>query len=145
MPKEASGAAEGSRNTAVRERLHTGKRGTPLEGFWDRPRQDLLQLLQATPAGLTTDEAKRRLRLYGPNSLVRESRFAALFSFFRLLVNPLVIILLVASAISLVLGDPVGGLIIISIVLLSVLLNFFMEFQARRAAEEIRKQVGKEA
>jgi magnesium-transporting ATPase (P-type) len=137
--KEVGGATEGSRNTAVRERLHTGKRGTPLEGFWDTPRQGLLQLLQATPAGLTTDEAKRRLRLYGPNSMVRESRFAALFSFFRLLVNPLVIILLVASAISLVLGDPVGGLIIISIVLLSVLLNFFMEFQARRAAEEMRK------
>ena len=30
-----------------------------MEGFWDRPRQDLLQLLQATPAGLTTDEAER--------------------------------------------------------------------------------------
>jgi len=73
--------------------------------------------------------------------MVRESRFAALFSFFRLLVNPLVIILLVASAISLVLGDHVGGAIIISIVVLSVLLNFIMEFQARRAAEEIRKQV----
>ncbi len=141
MPKEAGGAAEGSRNTAVRKRLHTGRPGTLLEGFWDRPRQDLLQLLQATPAGLTTNEAKRRLRLYGPNSLVRESRFAAPFSFFRLFANPLVIILLVASAISLVLGEPVGGLIIISIVLLSVLLNFFMEFQARRAVEEIRKQV----
>ena len=46
-----------------------------------------------------------------------------------------------ASGISLVLGDPVGGLIIIAIVLLSVLLNFFMEFQARHAVEEIRKQV----
>ena len=38
-------------------------------------------------------------------------------------------------------GDHVGGLIIIAIVLLSVLLNFFMEFQARHAVEEIRKQV----
>jgi Mg2+-importing ATPase len=134
-------ASGGSRSTAIREYPNSGKRGTPIEGFWDRPRQDLLQLLQVTPAGLTTDEAKRRLRLYGPNSMERESRFAALFSFFRLLINPLIIILLVASTISLVLGDPVGGVIIIAIVLLSVLLNFFMEFQARRAAEEIRKQV----
>jgi P-type Mg2+ transporter len=53
----------------------------------------------------------------------------------------LVIILFVASGISLVLGDSVGGLIIIAIVLLSVLLNFFMEFQARHAVDEIRKQV----
>lgn len=47
----------------------------------------------------------------------------------------------VASGISLALGDSIDGLIIISMVLLSVLLNFFMEFQARHAVEAIRKQV----
>ena len=72
---------------------------------------------------------------------MRESRFAALLDFLRFFANPLVVILLVASAISLALGDPVGGLIIIAMVLLSVLLNFFMEFQARHAVEAIRKQV----
>ena len=82
---------------------------TSLRSFWDRPLRDLLELLQATPAGLTSDEATQRLRLYGPNSLVRESRFAGLMGFLRFLANPLVIILLVASAISIVLGDPVGG------------------------------------
>ena len=63
-----------------------------IEGFWDKPQQDLLQLLQATPAGLTTGEAKRRLRLYGPNSLVQESRFAGLLSFLRFFANPLRVI-----------------------------------------------------
>jgi len=100
-----------------------------------------LQLLQTTPTGLTNDEAGRRLRLYGPNSLVRESRFAVLFSFFGFFANPLVIILVIASGISLALGEHVGGLIIITIVLFSVLLNFLMEFQARHAVEEIQKQI----
>jgi P-type Mg2+ transporter len=121
--------------------LRAGKRVTPLEAFWDKPLAELLSLLEATPAGLTTGEAKRRMLIYGPNSMARASRFASLFKLLRLFVNPLVIILLVASIISLVLGDSVGGLIIIAIVLLSVLLNFFMEFQAQRAVEEIRKQV----
>ncbi len=132
-------ANETERETAVPSCME--KRGTSLAGFWDKPLQDLLRLLQATPAGLTTGEARRRLRLYGPNSLVQESRFAGLLTFLRLFANPLVVILLVASGISLGLGDQVGGLIIIAIVLLSVLLNFFMEFQARHAVEEIRKQV----
>src|SRR5512147_2398209 len=113
-PHETGRGTEDARNVSMRERLHTGRQGTPLESFWDRPRGELLQLLQVTPSGLTTDEAKRRLRLYGPNSMVKESRFAVLFSFFRLLANPLVIILLVASIISLVLGDQVGGAIIIA-------------------------------
>jgi magnesium-transporting ATPase (P-type) len=110
-------------------------------GCWNRPRQELFQQLQTTPEGLTTEEARRRWRLYGPNSLVRDSRFAALFSLFGFFANPLVIILVVASGISLALGEHVGGLIIIAIVLFSVLLNLLMEFQARHAMEEIQKQI----
>jgi magnesium-transporting ATPase (P-type) len=94
-----------------------GKQAKPLEDFWDRPLQILLQQLQATPAGLTTDEAKWRLRLYGPNSMVQKLRFAGLLAFLRLFANPLVVILLVASGVSLGLGDDIDGLIIIAIVL----------------------------
>jgi len=117
------------------------KPDTTLDRFWDLPLQDLLGLIEATPAGLTSAEAKQRLRLHGPNSLVGESRFAGLIGFLRFFANPLVLILLAASAISIVLGDPVGGSIIIAIVLLSVVVNFYVEFQARHAVEDIRKQV----
>jgi Mg2+-importing ATPase len=112
-----------------------------LDHFWDVPQRDLLALLEATPAGLTSAEARRRLRLHGPNSLAAESRFAALIGFLGFFANPLVLILLAASAISIVLGDPVGGSIIISIVLLSVVVNFYVGFQARHAVEDIRKEV----
>jgi Mg2+-importing ATPase len=118
-----------------------GKPDKTLEHFWDTPLQDLLPLLEATPAGLTTDEAKRRLHLYGPNSLVGESRFAGLIGFLGFFANPLVLTLLAASVISIVLGDAVGGSIIIAIVLLSVIVNFYTEFQARHAVEDIGKQV----
>jgi magnesium-transporting ATPase (P-type) len=40
-----------------------------------------------------------------------------------------------------VLHDPVGGSIIIAIVLLSVMVNFYVEFQAGHAVEDIRRQV----
>jgi len=121
------------------------KPATPLRGFWDKPQLELLELLQASAAGLTSAEAWRRLSLHGPNSMVAESRFAVLSSLLRFFINPLVLILLVASGVSLTLGDSVGGLIIISMVLLSVLLSFFMEFQAHHAVEEIRKQVATSA
>ena len=114
---------------------------TRFEGFWDRPLPEMLEALGTSPAGLTSGEAQRRRRLYGPNALAQESRFAGLIGFLRFFANPLVLILLVASVISIALNDPVGGLIIIAMVLLSVFLNFFMEFQARHAVEAIRKQV----
>lgn len=43
-------------------------RATLAKDFWDRPLRDLFQTLEAAPAGLTSDEANRRLRLYGPNT-----------------------------------------------------------------------------
>jgi len=118
-----------------------GRPTTSVESFWDRPLHELFELLPATPAGLTTEEARRRLRLYGPNSLIYESRFAALLSFFGFFRNPLVVILVIASGVSLALGEHVGGLIILAIVLFSVVLNFLMEFQARHAVEDIQKQI----
>jgi len=117
------------------------KREQSLDRFWDSPLRDLLEVLEASPAGLTSEEARQRLRIHGPNSLVGESRFAPLIGFLRFFANPLVVILLAASSISIVLGDRVGGGIIIAIVLLSVIVNFYVEFQARHAVEEIRKQV----
>ncbi len=109
--------------------------------FWDTPLADLLLSVNACPEGLTSAKVEARRRVHGPNSLASESRYAALLAFLRLFANPLVVILLAASAISLALGNSASGVIIISMVLLSVLLNFFMEFQARHAAAEIQKQV----
>lgn len=116
-----------------------------LHEFWDTPLEELLRRLDAAPQGLSTAEAERRLREFGPNSLVRERRFAALFEFLRFFGNPLVIILLVASAVSFALGERINASIIIAMVLLSVLLNFYQEFQAGHAAEELRKQVASTA
>jgi magnesium-transporting ATPase (P-type) len=90
-----------------RERLQLRKPDKTLDRFWDMPLRDLLDLLQATPAGLTSAEAEQRLRLHGPNTLVGESRFAALIGFLRFFANPLVLILLAASTISIVLGAPI--------------------------------------
>src|ERR1035437_1003725 len=79
-----------------------------LDRFWDMPQRDLLALLQATPAGLTSDEAKKRLRLHGPNSLVGESRFAPLLGFLAFFANPLVLILRGRRPFCVGAGDPVG-------------------------------------
>jgi Mg2+-importing ATPase len=118
-----------------------GKRAKPLDDFWNLSLQKLFQQLQATPAGLSADEASRRLRLYGPNSVAPESRFVLLVSFFRFFANPLVIILVAAAGVSFALGEHIGAAIIIAIVVFSVLLNFLMEFQAHHAVDEIRKQI----
>jgi len=115
------------------------------EAFWDLPQDELLAALEATPQGLTTADAQARLRQFGPNSLERESRYGAVLQLLRLFSNPLVLILLFASGVSLATGGRVEATIIVVIVLISVLLNFHQEFQARHAVERLRAQVASTA
>jgi Mg2+-importing ATPase len=93
------------------------------------------------PAGLTGAEAARRLAQYGPNEAVSVRQFSALVQLVQLFANPLVIILLVASAISASLGQRTDALIIITIVLLGVAINFWQTYRSQRAADRLRASV----
>ena len=95
--------------------------------------------LNADPAGLTSAEAARRLAEYGPNELQaagRVSPWAVLLSQFK---NVLIIILLIATALSAILGHGVEAVAITVIVLFAVLLGFVQEYRAERAIEALRR------
>jgi P-type Mg2+ transporter len=91
--------------------------------------------------GLTSAEAARRLTQYGPNEPAPKRRFSALAQVVQLFANPLVIILLAASAISASLGQRVDASIIVTIVALSVSINFWQSYRSERAAERLRASV----
>jgi Mg2+-importing ATPase len=90
---------------------------------------------------LTTDEARRRLDEVGPNEPARAPRTAGLVQIFLLLANPLVIILLIASVASALLGERVNASIIVLMVALSVVLNFMQTYRSHRVAERLRNAV----
>ena len=101
----------------------------------------LLAELQASRGGLTADEARRRLAEVGPNEPARAPRTAGLVQILLLLANPLVIILLIASGASAILGERVNASIIVLIVTLSVALNFVQTYRSHRVAERLRDVV----
>src|ERR1043166_6417047 len=76
------------------------------------------------PLGLSQAEAKQRVAQFGPNEPSSARRTAPLVQLLTLLTNPLAIILMVASVISAALGEVINASIIITMVLLSVALNF---------------------
>ena len=97
--------------------------------------------LDVRSKGLTQAEAKRRLAQYGANEPSTAKRAAPLFQLLILLANPLAIILLVASAISAALGEVLNASIIVTMVLLSVALNFIQTYRSQKAVDSIRKEV----
>ena len=109
--------------------------------FWQRSVPELLQRLKVTAAGLSSSEAADRLKQSGLNMLRPPRKRALVIQFLARFKNPLVIILLIASAVSAFTGDVTSFLIISSIVVMSVTLDFIQEHRAGRAAEGLRQSV----
>ena len=86
--------------------------------------------LQSTSAGLTSVEAARRLVAYGPNELQAAHRISPWTVLFEQFKNVLIIILLIATALSTFLGHGLEAIAITIIVLFAVLLSFVQEYRA---------------
>jgi Mg2+-importing ATPase len=91
--------------------------------------------------GLAQAEAVARLAHVGPNLLRPAQQRTALLQFFGQFRNPLVLILLVACAVSALTGDVTGALVIAMIVVMSVTLDFVQAYRAGHAAERLALQV----
>src|SRR6478672_10797840 len=91
--------------------------------------------------GLSGTEAARRFVECGPNEPAPVRRLSSLLQLLHLFANPLVIILLIASAIAGSLGQAVDALIIVTMVVLGVAINFWQSYRSQQAAERLRSSV----
>ncbi len=95
--------------------------------------------------GLSSAEASARLAEFGPNIFRDRHKQALILQFFSRFKNPLVLLLLAASAISAFTGEITNFVIISIMVLFSVTLDFVQEHRAGKAAESLRHSVSVKA
>ncbi|MCS7257623.1 MAG: HAD-IC family P-type ATPase, partial [Thermomicrobium sp.] len=91
--------------------------------------------------GLSATEAAERLRRFGPNEPERTHRPRAFLTFARLFLDPLTIVLLIASVITAVLGEYVDASLIVTIVLASTIVNVLQSYRSQQALERLRSRV----
>jgi P-type Mg2+ transporter len=109
--------------------------------FWNLSFDLLESQLEATPDGLSQREARARRVKFGPNMLRAHRERPLFIQYLSHFKNPLVMVLLAASAVSALTGQIAGFVIIWAIVLMSVTLDFIQEYRAGRAAEQLKKSV----
>ncbi|VTU36332.1 Magnesium-transporting ATPase, P-type 1 [Variovorax sp. PBS-H4] len=96
---------------------------------------------RSTDGGLTVAQAASRLAQYGPNSIDAARRAGAIGLYARQFKSPLVLILIVASAVSLVATEWVDAGVVLAIVFGSTILGFVQEYIASNAVERLRSQI----
>jgi Mg2+-importing ATPase len=115
--------------------------GDGVPSWWHQPLASAIAEFGAHPAGLSSAEARTRLKAYGRNELHERPERSLLAQFLRRFRSPLVLILLAASAVSALTGEGASFVIIIVMVLASVTLDFFQEYRAGQAAQRLRQSV----
>jgi Mg2+-importing ATPase len=98
-----------------------------------------LKELDSKPEGLDEQEARKRLKIYGMNDLADEKKTNHLLKLFEILKSPLNLLLLALAIVSLLVGDKPAFWVIILMVSLSVILNFYQETKAAIAADKLKE------
>ena len=91
---------------------------TTEKAYWSQPTTELFAALASSNDGLTSREAASRLLRYGNNDAAAPKRAPAWLRFTRRFANPLILVLLLASALSAATGDVASFIIVVTIILL---------------------------
>jgi Ca2+-transporting ATPase len=95
--------------------------------------------LDSKREGLSRGEAEHRLAQFGPNELAERKKISPWIIFLEQFKNFLIIILLVAVALSAIMGEVADAIVIFVIVLFAAGLSFMQEYRAERAMEALKR------
>jgi len=101
---------------------------------------ELMRLLDATPQGLSAEEAARRLEKFGPNA-ISEKTTSALIKFMGYLWGPIPWMIEAAAILSLVVRHWVDFGIIVVLLLFNAAVGFWQEYQAGNAVAALKKKL----
>ncbi len=112
-----------------------------------KPTEEVLSDLKTTENGLSSSEAEKRLAEHGKNKLEEAKKDSALKRFFNQMKDPMIIILIVAAAVSAATDIieagkavvPTDSLIILFVVIVNAVLGVVQESKAEKAIEALQE------
>lgn len=112
--------------------------------------EESLNILESSPAGLSSDVVRDRLHLFGLNEVTHEKAPKWYIQFLQAFLNPFIAVLFILAIISLITDviiqlpadqDYTTVLVIGTMVMLSAMLRFVQEFRSNKAAEKLKSMV----
>ena len=100
--------------------------------------QVLAELMVEQHIGLSNEEAQKRLEQYGENKLKGKPKKKLISLFLEQLKDMLIYVLLGAAVITIVIGEYIDAIIILSVVVLNAAIGIFQEYKAEKAIEALQ-------
>ena len=107
--------------------------------WYTKDYENIFEELDTSPQGLSSEEVNQRLQKYGPNQLEERGLRNPWMVLLSQFTDVMVIVLLIATAISFMIGETTDAIMILIIVILNALLGFSQEYRAERAMEALKK------
>ena len=106
---------------------------------------DVIQSVESSEKGISSEEAKKRFQKYGPNQIKRRRKDGPLTVLWRQINNPLIWVLIGASGLAVLLGKVTDGLVVLAVVVINTIIGFIQEFKAGKAIEALSEMVPENA
>ncbi|NLC77541.1 MAG: calcium-transporting P-type ATPase, PMR1-type [Clostridia bacterium] len=108
--------------------------------------QEVVEILKSDlRKGLSSEEAGKRLKIYGPNQLQEPQAVSPLKILLSQFSDFMVLVLIGATLISGLLGEYADAITILAIVVVNALLGFVQEYRAEKSMEALKKLTAPEA
>ncbi len=101
--------------------------------------EQVFALLNSSVSGLSESETKKRLEQFGYNRLQEKKRKSPIILLLDQFKSFLIVVLIIASCISVVIGEYIEAIAIMVIVILAGVLGFIQEYRAEKALEMLKK------
>ncbi len=112
---------------------------TEISSFSKMSSDEALSHFSSSSNGLSEEKAKDLLKKYGYNE-IKEAKKKSLFQkFFECLLEPMSIILAIASGFTFFIGDWIEGIAIMGVVIINTVISLFQEYKAEKALDELKK------
>ena len=110
------------------------------EDFYSLTIEDLLKKFDSSTDGLKDKDAEERLKIYGLNEIAKEKKKSIFRKIIQALIEPMALILIVASLLSFfIINDLLEAVAILGVVIINTIISLVQEGKAEKAAEELKK------
>lgn len=102
--------------------------------------EELFETFQTSSEGLSKNQVEERLYVYGTNEFAKEKKKTIFRKIIEALIEPMAVILIIASLLSFfIIQDPLEAIAILGVVFINTVISLFQEGKAEKAAEELKK------